>query len=244
MRRVAHGFLCRFPLWLFGAVATAAGLAIAAAQVWAGARTFVEAIYASLLVVANSSYSLLIALLIVGAWLLACYLTRPIYRHGAARATMPLSVAAWHIARRSQWAERYPPENDDQWISSLNREIRDKLGTSSLRAWGRLAPDHRLGDSGPSKIPADYWANANLTLWQLCSEQEPWGSEHNERGGYSDIHFDPREVYAVWPRRSLWAHITRKSPVERIEKAARRKGETTYADLEKAQRENYRRHQR
>src|SRR4051812_2805378 len=89
--RLLHRFLCGFPLWALGSAATLVGLAIAAAQVWPGAKRWDEAIGDRLVATVSEPLFIFLAVVVVALWGFATWYTWPARQ--AADQTRPERVA-------------------------------------------------------------------------------------------------------------------------------------------------------
>jgi hypothetical protein len=101
---------------------------------------------------------------------------------------------------------------DKQTFETVAGEIRDKLATSQLEAWGRLI-SRRDGQMPLYPIPAEYWLYGKLVIWLLDKDggeilqADVSNVRAPRQGQYGAIQVNRAQSEALWP-------ITTK-PVER-----------------------------
>ena len=176
---------------------------------------------------------ILIVFLAGGLWLW----TRRVSASGAQ--WLPLYRAVRWIAADSVWAAEYPAERDHNWVSQVDIEFQSALSTGRLRAWGFYKPYLGDSDSGLSEIPLDYWRKAQWNSHQMVHQEPPthvWRNSGDGGGQYRRVVVDGAEVRRLWPRRSMWAIWTGRSPIDRISKKA---GGGGYKDIWRRQDEYY-----
>jgi hypothetical protein len=134
---------------------------------------------------------------------------------GMFKPDMPLHIACRWIARDSTWAEAYPKSQDSQWVVEVDDELMSKLLMGQIELFGRKR------EVGQSKGPMQHVTpnDKSLVQWESQKLVTPEPPTHMWVGGgvvYYGVMLDSRQVRRVWPRKSLWSRITRRSPVERI----------------------------
>lgn len=132
---------------------------------------------------------------------------------------MPLHAALRWIARDSVWAENYPIARDDEWVRRVDQEFRSKWKIGRIEIFGCRgdinAPIEHLVPA--MKDTGEYLAH------NLVSDEPPthmWSDTFRDSNGrvivYYRVHLDSRDIKKIWPKRSFWSKIRRKSPIERI----------------------------
>lgn len=164
---------------------------------------------------------LVLLVIAIGYTLIKTWL-RPSFEPKKRAVFIPLYQAARWIARDSKWAATFHKGNDDDWISLVKCELQSHLLAGDLKAWGHY---QALGEDPSdirSEIPREFWEHANWNSHCLINEVPPISastrSEHG-RDNYEDVVMDQNEIRLLWPKRSVWAALLGKSPVERNDRS-------------------------
>lgn len=95
-----------------------------------------------------------------------------------------------------------PKEN--RWLR-VGRELRDKLSTHELIAWGRQIDPITKRHSALIEIPSRYWAHSEFVYFFLDDTQDD-DSPHSwtpgnppTRNDYADIRFNRAQIIKFWP---------------------------------------------
>lgn len=135
---------------------------------------------------------------------------------GVREPDMPLHEACRWIARDSVWAANYRWP-DDQWAERVHAELFSKWQLGQLEIMGV----DRDGNGGTNFLPPAMKGNANFEAHKLVMKEAPhhiWtdAAEGGSSRCFYSVHFDRREVVAVWPKRGIFDRLRGNSPVERI----------------------------
>lgn len=131
---------------------------------------------------------------------------------------MPLYLACRWIARDSEWAAQLHSSRDSEWVSLVDAALMTKAHDQSLALFG--VPRNRGGAA--YRLPKEFIDAAQWKNHNLVSADDPpthmWAASKAqvEPSTYYDVRVDSREVRRIWPRRSVWARLMRRSPIERI----------------------------
>jgi len=238
MRKVLHQFLKWFPTAVCAST-------VAIAAVWEEARDWIgtQAVWAWGLMA--DPWIAAAVLGVVAAYIVAIIVTgqEPGPRQAHEVKFMPLYRAVRWLAQESEWAARYPAASDHKWVMRADSELQSALSTGSLLAWGYYKADGVVADAGPSLIPQDFWRRANWNSHHMVGPEPPthiWRNSVDGGGVYRRVVLDSAAVKALWPRRSRWAALRRRSPVDRLSKAARRNGNDGYEAIWREQDAYYR----
>jgi hypothetical protein len=121
-----------------------------------------------------------------------------------------------YLASRSRWAAK--DSRDDDWVTRQHREVLDALSIGRVTAFGRRYSPNAEREFALSPIPAEFWRTAHLGVFEIMNERSTQQTVHSVKPGgpaYTEIFFDRGQLRQVWPPRSCWAALTRRSPAER-----------------------------
>jgi hypothetical protein len=134
---------------------------------------------------------------------------------GTLNPDMPLHIACRWIARDSVWAETYSPVHDSQWVVEVDSELMSKVLMGRIELFGRRR------EVSQSKGPMQHITpnDKSLVQWdshKLVTTEPPTHMWIAGGTVYYTVMLDSCQVKRVWPRKSLWSRIRRRSPIERI----------------------------
>jgi len=97
----------------------------------------------------------------------------------------------------------------ERW-NTVGLEVRDKLCTEQVKAWGRRVDEGQFAGVLDTRyplqpIPAEYWMNADFSFWFLAEEYQDKPQAEPNHGVYgsyklTDIRFNRAEALRVWPK--------------------------------------------
>jgi hypothetical protein len=153
----------------------------------------------------------------------------------------PIHQAARYIISESAWAAKLPPDADDDWVVLVSREILSALACGRVRAWGRLR--HTMGMTQEQTIPIPL-ADLQEVEWvkdhQLVTDVPPHTLKIlNTERNYHRVKLNRRQVQEEWPRRSVWAKLRGRSPIDRWNEKAKESGKAGYIETFAKQDANY-----
>lgn len=128
----------------------------------------------------------------------------------------PLHLACRWIVRDSVWAANYPKDRDDEWVSAVRDELMSKVTLGRIELFGRLSEQGRP-DSVIQHVAPSFKGRANWHCeWLVTSEPPTHMWSEGSGQVYRSVMLDGRQMRRVWPKRSIWSQLRRKSPIERI----------------------------
>lgn len=217
--RVVHDTLkWLWPALFTGVVATVT-IAVAAAQVWPGAKAEVGRLFTRALAMLSSPWTWLAIVVIFVAWLAAFIWSGIKVRETGARPDVrrelvPLHRALQYVARDSKWAEDYVGDDTD-WVVALTKAFQRALSLGEIAAFAYRQLHHRVLEDGITKLDPAFWISATMDLSHLAAFHPPKRA-HNDGMKYDFIEVDMHEVRRAFPPRSKAATISGRSPIERI----------------------------
>lgn len=130
---------------------------------------------------------------------------------------MPFHMACRWIARDSVWAANFDPADDGRWVSLVYNEFMSKMMMGRFQLFGERRPPNG------SVQPLSHMVSAfkEVAAWdasKLATSEPPSHMWATVSGGevYYQVMVDKAEIMKVWPRKSLFSRLKRRSPVERF----------------------------